>query len=206
MSDFKNSFSENDDSTAYESFRQWQGKVSETVDDYTLRRRKAELYALVRKVIRDELTPEQQEIVRLHWYEGKNLTDVAAEMNVDRSRISRKVKKINEIIYGKVKYAMEYRYGKNFSDETTVIIKTNHVACCPIDGESIGKRLRQLRLINSLSETDIEDITGISKKRLITLETCGEKITAEELKKLVKLFSTTSDYIIFGKILNVKGA
>lgn len=206
MSDFKNSFSENDDSTAYESFRQWQGKVSETVDDYTLRRRKAELYALVRKVIRDELTPEQQEIVRLHWYEGKNLTDVAAEMNVDRSRISRKVKKINEIIYGKVKYAMEYRYGKNFSDETTVIIKTNHVACCPIDGESIGKRLRQLRLINSLSETDIEDITGISKKRLIMLETCGEKITAEELKKLVKLFSTTSDYIIFGKILNVKGA
>lgn len=206
MSDFKNSFSENDDSTAYESFRQWQGKVSETVDDYTLRRRKAELYALVRKVIRDELTPEQQEIVRLHWYEGKNLTDVAAEMNVDRSRISRKVKKINEIIYDKVKYAMEYRYGKNFSDETTVIIKTNHVACCPIDGESIGKRLRQLRLINSLSETDIEDITGISKKRLIMLETCGEKITAEELKKLVKLFSTTSDYIIFGKILNVKGA
>lgn len=194
-----NGFSRSDAEDAKEAYNLWQGRKAENVDEYTMRRRKAELYALVRKVIKEELTEEQQELVRLQWYEGKSINEMALEMNMNRSVIYKKMKRINEIIYDKLKYAMEYRYGKSFSDDAAVIIRTNCVACFPVEGKSISERLRQMRVINSLSESDVADVTGISKKRLSIIEDAGEKMTIEELKKLVKLFSTTSDYIIFGK-------
>ena len=187
------------------SFAHWQSKANETVDERTLRKRKAELYSLVRKVIRNELDPRQQEIVRMHWYEGKNLTEVAAILGLDKSVVYRAEKKINEIIYDKLKYALEYRFGKEFSDKAPLMIKDNPAACSPIDGKDISNRLRNLRLRQSLDTQTLAKEGGIKASRLEQLETQGEQITAAELSKLTRLFGTTSDYIIFGTRDYTKG-
>jgi RNA polymerase sigma factor (sigma-70 family) len=94
----ENSFTSFDHAMTEETFSRWQGEAHESVDAYILRKRKAELYALVRKIIKNELNSQQQEIVRLHWYEGKNLSEIARIMGIDKSTVSRKEKKINEII------------------------------------------------------------------------------------------------------------
>ena len=61
---------------ADESFARWQKSCHAHVSDTAMEKRKNELYALVRKVIRNELTPLQQQIVYLLWYENKtNLDD-----------------------------------------------------------------------------------------------------------------------------------
>lgn len=194
-----NSFTFQERIDTQEAFSRWQGKISEEIDEYTLRKRKSELYALVRKVIKNELDAQQQEIVRLHWYEGKKLSEVAEIMGMDKSTVSRKEKKINDIIYDKLKYAMEYRYGKNFSETAQLIIKSRSPACFPCDGESISQRLRNLRLRQSLSSRDVADASGIEENRIDFIEKEGGQITADELSRLAKLFGTTSDYIIFGK-------
>ena len=188
-----------------EAFSRWQGEINEKVDEYTLRKRKDELYALVRKVIKNELSPAEQKLIQLHWYEGKSLTEVAKLMGLDKSTVSRKEKKINNIIYDKLKYAMEYRYGKSFSENARLIIKSRSPACCPCDGKSISQRLHNLRLRQSLSLNDVACVSGITEKRISHLEKEGNSATADELSRLAKLFGTTSDYIIFGKDVSQKG-
>ena len=194
-----NSFTLQERRDSQEAFALWQAQINETVDAYTLRKRKSELYALVRRIIKNELDPRQQEIVRLHWYEEKSLNEIAEILGIDRSTMYRIDKRINEIIYDKLKYAIEYRFGKSFSDSAPLIIKSNPSACCPVDGKDIAHRLRDLRLRQSLDTRDVATVTGINKSRLDFIENQGEQITAYELSKLTKLFGTTSDYIIFGK-------
>ncbi len=182
------------------AFEQWQSKKHETTDEQTLRKRKAELYALVRRVIKNELEPDQQEIVRLHWYEGKSLSEISDILGIDRSTVFRKEKKINEIIYDKLKYAVEYRFGKGAADSPFIIPKQDRAACCPADGNSISSRLRDLRLHKCITENAISRETGISTKRLGIIEKTGELITIPELQKLTLIYGTTSDYVLFGRM------
>ena len=194
-----NSFTLQERRDSREAFALWQAEVNETVDAYTLRKRKNELYALVRKVIKNELDPRQQEIVRLHWYEGKSLSEAAEIIGLNKATVCRIDKKINEIIYDKLKYALEYRFGKEFSDTAPLVIKSNRTACCPVDGKDIAQRIRNLRLRQSLDTGAVATATGIKQSRLDFIESHGEQITADELCRLTKLLGTTSDYIIFGK-------
>ena len=200
-----NSFTLQEKNDAKESFALWQTKTNESIDQYTLRKRKNELYALVRKVIKNELDPRQQEIIRLRWYENKSLSEVAGILGIDKSAVYRADKKINEIIYDKLKYALEYRFGKEFSETAPLVIKDNLTACCPVDGKSISERLRSLRLRQSLEIEDIFEATGIPKSRIKLIEVRGEQVTADELSRLTKLLCTTSDYIIFGTRDYAKG-
>ena len=182
------------------SFAYWQRKNHEIADEYTLRKRKAELYALVRKVIKNELDPVQQEIVRLHWYEKKSLTEISELLGIDRSTVFRKEKKINDIIYDKLKYAIEYRFREDFSDKPFAIAPEDRIACCPVEGRSISMRLRDLRLRCGMSEKVVARETEISGWRLDKIEAEGELITVSELKKLTLLYGTTSDYVLFGRM------
>ncbi len=184
---------------ADESFARWQKSCHAHVSDTAMEKRKNELYALVRKVIRNELTPLQQQIVYLLWYENKTVVEAAKALCVDKATIYRKEKQINAIIYDKLKYAMEYRFGKSFSEKTVELIHSNAAACCPVEGKSVSQRLRALRLKQNLSNGDISSMTGIKKSRLDYLEQEGECISVHELAKLASLYSTTTDYIITGK-------
>lgn len=181
------------------SFSQWQIKQQQEADDSAFRKQKTELYALVRRVIKNELSDTQQLIVRLRWYEGKNLDEISEMTGLDKSTVSRKEKRINDIIFDKLKYAMEYRYGKTFSQSTSDIVKSNRVACCPVKEKSISERLRNLRIRNDFTVKDIAAFTGIKESRIIFIEAEGEQINIGELSKLSQLYSTTTDYIIFGK-------
>jgi len=198
MANYETVFTRQEQSEAKEAFALWQSKKAEQVDEYTLRKRKAELYALVRKVIKNELDPSSQEFVRLYWYEEKSLSEISAIMGLDRSTVSRKEKKINDIIYDKLKYAMEYRFGRDFNETARLVIKSRNPVCYPCDGESISQRLRNLRLRQSLTAKDIAEATGIGKSRIELIEKEGGQATADELSRLAKLFGVTSDYIIFG--------
>ena len=198
MTNYENVFTRQEQSEAKEDFALWQGKEAEQLDEYTLRKRKAELYALVRKVIKNELDPSMQEFVRLYWYEEKSLSEISEIMGLDKSTLSRREKKINDIIYDKLKYAMEYRFGKAFNETARLVIKSRSPVCYPCDGESISQRIRNLRLRQSLEARDIAEATGIGKKRMDLIEKEGGQATADELSRLARLFGTTSDYILFG--------
>lgn len=103
-----NSFSSADFINAREAFIRWQGSIDDTVEGYVLRSRKNELRQLVKKVIENELSDYDKAIVNMRWYQNMTPTEIAEKLSVDRSTVARHLEKINNTVYEKLKYAMEY--------------------------------------------------------------------------------------------------
>ena len=200
MSFENNTFYKSDYENAQLAFSLWQGKQHETLDEYMLRKRKIELNCLVREVIENELSDTDKIIVQLHWYDNKTINQIAEIIGIDRSNVSRRLDKINGIIYDKLKYALQYRYGKDYSASVRVIIK-NKDALFVVSGSqnSIEERIRNLRLTQCMSIIDASDMTGISEKHLRDIENGTVKATAEDVRLIATAFKTSGDYIIFGK-------
>ena len=194
-----NSFSSQDYISAKEAFIKWQGSIDETVDEYILRQRKNELRQLVRKVIENELSDYDKALVHMKWYKNLSTAEIAQSLGIDRSTVRRHLEKINDTIYEKLKYAIEYRYGKNYSKQSELIIKSGDAYCSTINSNYISARLKNLRNLTCLSERDVSALTGIDEKRLSILEEKASSMTMSELKKLTTFYRCSSDYLLFGK-------
>ena len=194
-----NSFSSADFINAREAFIRWQGSIDDTVEGYVLRSRKNELRQLVKRVIENELSDYDKAIVNMRWYQNMTPTEIAEKLGVDRSTVARHLDKINNTVYEKLKYAMEYRYGKSFSKQSEMIIKSGDAYTCTVSSDDISERLKKLRTHNCLSEKEVASLTGIEEKRLSEIEEAGSSMTMTELKKLTTFYRCSSDYLLFGK-------
>ncbi len=56
------------------------------------------------KVIRNELTPRQRQTIKMYYYEGKGVSEIAEELNLDVSTVSRTIKRARTKIYTFMKY------------------------------------------------------------------------------------------------------
>ncbi|MCM1545185.1 MAG: helix-turn-helix domain-containing protein [Ruminococcus sp.] len=194
-----NSFDLYDYEQARKSFNIWQVQQAKDMDDYMIRQRKADLNRLVKKVIKNELSERDRLIITLSWYKGVPKEKIAEMLGMSRSSVFRRLEKINNIIYEKLKYAIEYRYGSGSLAASPVLIKS---CVCSIDekeNQTIGERLRQLRRVQFLTTDDVSQSTGISERRISAFETNAQEITVTELKKLAAFFKVKTDYIIFGE-------
>ncbi len=195
-----NSFYKSDYENAQLAFSLWQSKQQETIDEYLIRKRKIELIHLVRQVIENELSSTDKAIIQLYWYDGKTLSETAAILGTSHSTISRRLDKINDVIYNNLKYALQYRYGKDYSSSVKVIIKNKDaIRYFPNPNDSISGRIKNLRLSQGFSLKDTCEMTGISEKRLSEIEDGHIQATAEDVRRVATAFKTSGDYIIFGK-------
>jgi DNA-binding transcriptional regulator YiaG len=197
---YENSFYKLDYENAREAFSKWQSKQHETIDEYLMRKRKIELISLVKEVIENELIQTDKDIVRLHWYLGKSITETAEIIGSNRSSVSRRLDKINDIIYEKLKYALHYRYGKDFSASAKLIIKNKDALCIFQEKEeTVAQRIKLLRIRQGMTIRDSKEMTGISISRLEAIENNRCQPTAEDIKLIATAYKTSGDYIIFGK-------
>ncbi len=195
---YDNSFSKEEYILACEAFSAWQGKQYENVDEYILRQRKCELNELVNKVIRKELSSSDRLLVELHWFRGLTKSEIARKLNVEPSTVSRRLNKISDIIYDKLKYALEYRYGSSFSRSAKLIIKNKDAFFSYTEPEVLSARIKQLRMKQGLALKDVSEMTGITEKALREIEEMGREPVCTEIRKLSVFYHTTADYIIFG--------
>ena len=195
---YLNSFEKEEYLLAQEAFSQWQSKAYEDIDEYIFRQRKCELNDLVNKVISQELSVTDRLLVELHWFRGYSKSEVARKLSVDPSTVSRRLDKITDTIYDKLKYAIEYRYGTSFSRKAKLIIKNKDAFFSYTEPEVLSCRIKQLRMKQGLEISDVSEMTGISKKALKEIEDAGRELTGTEIKKLSVFYGTTADYILFG--------
>ena len=57
-------------------------------------------------VIRDELTPKQQEVLQLYYFEGLRMKDIAELLKVNRSTVSRNLKGAQRKLVKYLKYSL----------------------------------------------------------------------------------------------------
>ncbi len=195
---YLNSFEKEEYFLAREAFTQWQSKTYEDIDEYILRQRKCELNELVNKVISQELSDSDRVLVELHWFKGYSKSEVARKLGIDPSTVSRRLDKITDIIYDKLKYAIEYRYSSPFSERAKLIIKNKDALFSYSEPEILSLRIKQLRMKHGLELREVSEMTGITVKALREIEEKGRELTGTEIKKLAVFYGTTADYILFG--------
>ena len=192
------SFQTIDTITAREQYDSWAAKQHETLDEFILRKRKIELNCLVKRIIDNELDETDKQIVRLHWYEDKSLTETAKVLNISKSTVSKHLDKINNTLYDKLKYAIAYRFGNDYSNSAKVIIKDRDALCCFITPENTGERIRSLRTAQAMSITDVSDMTGIPCQTIDEIEKGKKEATASQINRIAVAFKTDCNFIIRG--------
>jgi transcriptional regulator with XRE-family HTH domain len=70
--------------------------------------------------------------------------------------------------------------------------------------ETIGQRLRALRVAHNLTIPDVNQKTGISKGNLSAIETDKNNPSANALMQLAVLYGVTTDWILFGEKINLE--
>lgn len=195
---YLNSFESEEYSLAREAFAAWQSKAYEDIDEYILRQRKCELNELVNRVIKEELSPSERLLVELYWFQNLSKSEVARRLGTEPSTVSRRLDKITDTLYEKLKYALEYRYGTPLSRRAKIIFKSKDAFFSYTEPEVLSARVRQLRMKQGLTLRDVSEMTGITEKALKETEEKGRELTATEIKKLCVFYGTTADYIIFG--------
>lgn len=180
-------------------FNDWQKRAREAEKEEALLRRKEELNSLVRKVIKQELSPYDRRLVELHWYKGMSKSEIALMLGIDRSTVHRHFTGINNTVYEKLKYAVELIYGSsgNMSAEK-IIYETGKTYGSHINSDEISKRLRSLRASGCFTFELLSDKTGISQLRLRQIEKRGSTMTVSELKGLTDFYKVSTNFIIFG--------
>ena len=180
-------------------FNDWQKRSREAEKEELFLKRKEELNSLVKKVIRQELSPYDRRLVELHWYKGMSKSEIAQLLHVDRSTVHRHFNVINATVYEKLKYAVELIYGTsgNMSAEK-LIYETGRTYTSHINSDEISKRLRSLRAGGCFTYELLSDKTGICELRLRQIEKKGGIMTVSELKRLTDFYKVSTDYIIFG--------
>lgn len=201
----KNNFSSLDsfDKAEYFSaqtvFNAWQAQQAQDIDDYLLRQRKAELNALVKRVIEKELSESSKLLIDLRWNKNYSLEKIGKILGVDPSTVYRRLEKINDTLYEKLKYAIEYRFGGK-NNKAYVIIKDEIKKACSDEKLSdCASRLKALRMKNQLSISDLSFCTKIDKNRLKKIEDGKTSIETDELISLALFFKVSTDYLLFGK-------
>ncbi len=181
------------------AFTGWQARAREAEKEEALLRRKEELNSLVRKVIKQELSPFDRRLVELHWYKGMTKSEIALMLGIDRSTVHRHFTAINETVYDKLKYAVELIYGPSGSmSAEKLIYETGRTYGSHINSDEIAKRLRSLRASGCFTYELVSDKTGICQLRLRQIEKRGSVMTMSELKKLTDFYNVSTDFIIFG--------
>ena len=74
-------------------------------------KKKAEFNALLKRAIEKELPVDDATILEMYFFQGYTKTKIAEFFGVNPSTISRRINKSLDILYEKLKYAAEYRFG-----------------------------------------------------------------------------------------------
>lgn len=92
--------------TAYDlmdlvSLQQWQGSLSG--DNH---QRLDRLRRNLSVAVAEELTPRQQQLLHMFYYEGKSITGIAAELSVNKSTVSRTLHRAQARLRKSLRYAL----------------------------------------------------------------------------------------------------
>ena len=199
FSDETQSFEISDYLMARDVFLSWQAKESQELEDWLIRQRKEELYALVRRVIRNEFSDEDKQLINLKWYKGLSAEEISKKTGISRAGVYRRIDKINDVLYEKLKYAMEYRFCIKERTPVVAVLSDMKNRGEGDTAVSVAARLRSLRACQHITVSELSRCTGISEIRLISLERYSGDLTSKELIKLSSFYKVSADFILFGK-------
>lgn len=102
-------------------FKKYQVDYYNDIDDVILDKNHRDFVKLIREAVKNELNEIDKKIVSLYYYRGFKQSEVAFILKIPPCTVSRHISRINAILYEKLKYAVQYRFGFTVNQDTSLI-------------------------------------------------------------------------------------
>lgn len=149
----------------------------ETLDEFVFRIRDLTTSKIVERIIENELTPTQRQVLKLYLYENMNTAQIGRKLGVSQVNAYQTLARANEAIFRLMTPLIEYQ--NDLSDSFIVPLKVGELLeiCAARNGkaESFGMKLRNLRTSYAISEKFLASNLKISCHELQEIES-GKKM------------------------------
>ena len=109
----------------------------------------------------------------------------------------KKIERITNTLFEKLKYALSYRYDNDFSSSASALLRGDLQRELQ-SSEKAGTALRQYRKKVCLTTAELGAMLGISQARVEAIEKDADKMSVGELRQCMTLFGVSADSLLFG--------
>lgn len=169
--------------------------------EYAWRKRSVDMALLLEQAIESELSPAEQAAIRDRWLESLSVQEISEKRKISRAAVSVTLKRAQDKLQKVLSYAVKYQ-NDTLSDSIMPLAlgRAKAIAAARyLSGNSVCERLSHLRRRENLSMAAQSRATGISARRLASLEKGESSPDLCELIILSEFFGVTTDYILKGE-------
>lgn len=168
--------------------------------EYAWRKREVDMALLLERAIEKELTDAERSVVKLHWFDGKSISDISQMNGVTPPAVKKTLKRSQEKLERVLSYAVCYQQNVISESVVPVIIGRAKVisAARNATGGSIGDRISRLRQSQCLTLEALSVATGIRPSRIMRIEN-GALPDGDEVVAFSGFFSVSTDFILKGE-------
>ncbi len=168
--------------------------------EYAWRKREVDMALLLERAIENELSDAERNVVRLHWYDGRSITDISEINGVTPAAIKKTLKRSQDKLERVLSYAVCYQQNVLSESVIPVIVGRAKVisAARNATGGSVGDRILRLRQSQCLTLEALGGATGINPSRFFKIEK-GALPDGDELVAISEFFSVSTDFILKGE-------
>lgn len=182
------------------SYSAWEQADAEDMAAFCSRRRTVDLALLARQVINEELLPTERLTLCLHYDEGLEVREIATKLQINKSGVSRTLKRAEERVRRYLKYVVRYQQDQvNDATLPLVVREALVVSAARHRVTDFSARLSDLRKAENMKIEDVAPIVGLTPFRLREIENARAVPDALELLRLSAFYGVTVDSILRGE-------
>lgn len=171
----------------------------ESPAEYAWRKREVDMALLMERAIEKELTDSEKSIVRMHWYDGKSVSEISEIKRITSPAVKKSLKRSQEKLERVLSYAVCYQ--QNIYSESVIPLVLGRArvisAARNATGGSVGDRILRLRQSQCLTLEALGTATGINPSRIQRIEN-GVFPDGDEVVLLSDFFAVSTDFILKG--------
>lgn len=183
------------------AYQSWVEQAFLSPEEEHHRQAVCKLARALERIIQEELSPSQRQLLERCWLEGEKPAQVARETGLNRSTVSRTLRRAQEVINSRIQYAvLALEWEKAEPNSFQVVSQASQVlAAARHEGHTIGERIRRLRTRHALTKRQLAAALSCDEAAVSRWERDVELPDTVALMRIARLFSIRADDLLFGE-------
>lgn len=183
-----------------QAFRLWEGQSFLTDGERQKEQAAHRLAQALDAIVREELSPSQRQVLERCWFDGAKAAQVAREMGCNRSTVTRTLRRAQEQIYDRLKYAVFALREEDGPQDCAgaVAQAAQSLAVSRLPEETVGQRVQKLRMRRAMSRKQLADALSTEESAVSRWERDVALPDTQAVIGLARLFGVRTDEILFG--------
>lgn len=151
--------------------------------------------------IREELSPSQRQVLERHWFEGQSAAQIARELGLNRSTVSRTLRRAQDKLRAHLKYAVVALRGgaREPAFHQAVAQAAQVLAASGKPAQTIGERIAKQRELHAVTQKQLAAALSVDEAAVSRWERDVELPDTIALMRMALLFAVQADALLFGE-------